>query len=390
MPTENVFIALDLNKDILSDFMSSLYSAVESIEHDLAQLERDPSDSNLIDALLRSIHLIKSNCRLCYLDPLTDYTHQLEATVRAAQTKRVEFTALLREAFLMCVDELRISCDTLLQAGQFSDSRLRCIEQTLRCVPTSTPQEVTQLAMNIIKFVSGDMIDNIALINETAPSADTLKPAELLAMTFLDNDDLRYFKTLAQHINGITPYWHARSENELHTVLTMNSLLAQPVDEDQLAAAVFIHDLGMAFIPKAILNKNARLNAAELETLRVHPEMAFEWLKRMPHWQPAATMVVQHHERADGSGYPFGLKGDDICTGAQLIAVANTLFSITRERADRSYKRSLFRAVQEINRNIDTQFQPRIVDAFNAMMKQSQANLDGAKSSLDAVKRNPG
>lgn len=94
-------------------------------------------------------------------------------------------------------------------------------------------------------------------------------------------------------------------------------------------------------------------------------------LNRIPGWEEAALMIYHHHERPDGQGYPQQLGRTKICPGAKLIAIADSFFSITNTRADRTHKRSILRAVSEINAYSGTQFDEETVDAFNQMIKHT-------------------
>ncbi|OUR86757.1 hypothetical protein A9Q81_27975 [Gammaproteobacteria bacterium 42_54_T18] len=125
----------------------------------------------------------------------------------------------------------------------------------------------------------------------------------------------------------------------------------------------------MSFISRDIINKNSKLSPIEEKEIKRHVKVGYEWVNRIPHWQEAALMIQQHHERPDGLGYPKKLTGDQICSGARILAIADTFFAITNERADRSHKRSLLRAAKEINAHADTQFDNNTVLAFNQMIK---------------------
>lgn len=142
------------------------------------------------------------------------------------------------------------------------------------------------------------------------------------------------------------------------------------VDHDQLTAAVYLHDIGMSLIPSEILNKPSKLSNEEFELIKNHIEMGATMLEKIPGWQEAAKMVRQHHEKYNGSGYPEGLSKDGIHPGAMIIALADTFYAVTNERADRSYKKSLFSAVTLINGESGGQFNPRFVEAFNETVRR--------------------
>ena len=96
-----------------------------------------------------------------------------------------------------------------------------------------------------------------------------------------------------------------------------------PKTIDGIRIAGILHDVGKIRIPVSILSRPGRLLEAELEMLRIHPQVSFDILKNIPFPWPVAQMVLQHHERLDGSGYPQGLIGDEILLEARILAVAD-------------------------------------------------------------------
>jgi len=89
--------------------------------------------------------------------------------------------------------------------------------------------------------------------------------------------------------------------------------------------AGILHDVGKIRIPVSILSRAGQLLDAEYDVIKIHPQISFEILKNIPFPWPVAHMVFQHHERLDGSGYPLGLKGDDILLEARILAVADVV-----------------------------------------------------------------
>jgi PAS domain S-box-containing protein len=99
-----------------------------------------------------------------------------------------------------------------------------------------------------------------------------------------------------------------------------------------LRMAAAIHDLGKIHVPAAILNKPGKLSGHELGIIRQHPQTAYEILKGIDFPWPLAEAIYQHHERLDGSGYPRGLKGDEIILEARILAVADLIESMSSFR----------------------------------------------------------
>lgn len=155
------------------------------------------------------------------------------------------------------------------------------------------------------------------------------------------------------------------------------------VDEDKLkviARGAFLHDIGKMAIPDAILRKPGPLTDEERAIMREHCYRGYQIVKRIPFLQEAADIVYSHQECYDGSGYPRGLRGDEIPLGSRIFAIADTLDAITSDRPYR--KAQSFRAAKnEIMRYAGTQFDPDIVRIFVGM---PESFWDGLRRDLDA------
>lgn len=127
-----------------------------------------------------------------------------------------------------------------------------------------------------------------------------------------------------------------------------------------------LHDIGKIGIPERILRKPASLTPAEMEVVQRHPLIGYEIIHDCEFLSRAARIVLFHHERYDGTGYPYGLTGEEIPIEARIFAVADTLDAIT---SDRPYRRgmSLETALIEIDKQRGTQFDPEVVKAFLAV-----------------------
>ena len=133
-----------------------------------------------------------------------------------------------------------------------------------------------------------------------------------------------------------------------------------------IARGAFLHDIGKMAIPGAILRKPGALTVNEMAVMRQHCVKGYEILKKAPFIAEAAEIVYCHHERYDGTGYPRGLKGEQIPLGARIVAVMNTLDAITSNMPYRSAQ-SFHAAREEILRWSGGQFDPQVVEAFRAM-----------------------
>jgi putative nucleotidyltransferase with HDIG domain len=133
-----------------------------------------------------------------------------------------------------------------------------------------------------------------------------------------------------------------------------------------IARGAFLHDIGKMAIPDRILNKPGKLDAEETAIMREHCFKGYQIVKKIPFLAEACDIIYSHQERWDGSGYPRGLKGDDIPLGARIFSVADTLDAIM---SDRPYRpaRSLGAARKEIQEWSGRQFDPEVVAVFQSM-----------------------
>lgn len=129
-------------------------------------------------------------------------------------------------------------------------------------------------------------------------------------------------------------------------IATEMNLTPDQIECIQMAG--IIHDLGKIYIPAEILNKPGRLNELEFSFIKNHPEIAFDIIDKIEFPWPIDKIILQHHERMDGSGYPFGLKGRDIKLEARILTVADVVEAMTSHRPYRSAF-SLEKALGEID-----------------------------------------
>jgi hypothetical protein len=149
--------------------------------------------------------------------------------------------------------------------------------------------------------------------------------------------------------------------------LDMAKMLGIKDDEELLTVyrGALMHDVGKIGVPDAILLKPAKLTEEEWEFMRRHPALGYRILAQVPYLRPAAKIVLAHHERWDGDGYPRRLKEEDIPLGARIFAICDTYDAII---SDRPYRKgqSPDAALAEILRCAGTQFDPKVVEAFEA------------------------
>lgn len=143
-----------------------------------------------------------------------------------------------------------------------------------------------------------------------------------------------------------------------------------------IARGAFLHDIGKISTPDNVLLKRGQLDEEETEIMREHCERGYEMVRKIPFLRDASEIVLAHQERFDGTGYPHGLKGDQIPLGARIFAIADTLDAITSDRPYRK-RRSFAEARAEIEDCSGKQFDPSIVEVFLQIPPERWTELRG-------------
>lgn len=160
------------------------------------------------------------------------------------------------------------------------------------------------------------------------------------------------------------------TSDHCYRITKMSMLMADALDLNsrqilKLNLAAFLHDIGKVKVPVEILQKPGKLNSDEWELMKQHSTFGREILQEtgLPSLIEAGEVVEQHHERYDGTGYPKGLKGDEIAIEAAIISVVDSFDAMT---TDRVYQkgRSVLEAIDELRKNRGTMYNPDIVDTF--------------------------
>jgi HD-GYP domain-containing protein (c-di-GMP phosphodiesterase class II) len=150
------------------------------------------------------------------------------------------------------------------------------------------------------------------------------------------------------------------------------AFIGMPGDEiGNLHLAAQVQNLGHIAVPDAILQKTGKLTAEEYEELKKHTRVGAEILNQVPALRGTVPLVLHHHERFDGKGYPSGLKGKDIPLGARILAVADAFDAMTSTQKHRPAM-ALDQAREELKRSAGSQFDPEIVEAFVEMLSREK------------------
>jgi len=147
--------------------------------------------------------------------------------------------------------------------------------------------------------------------------------------------------------------------------------------------AAMLHDIGNLAVPEHILSKSGRLSDEEYNRLKIHPRVGAEIIRAVPFPYPVASLILSHHERWDGRGYPEGLKGHEIPAGARILAVADCFTAMLSGRPHRP-ARTYAEAIATLRENGGSALDPALVERFIEILPEVESLLHGSKSLADA------
>ena len=135
--------------------------------------------------------------------------------------------------------------------------------------------------------------------------------------------------------------------------------------------AGYIHDIGKIYVPAEILSKPGKISEIEFSLIKTHPKVGYDILKTIEFPWPIDKIVLQHHERMDGSGYPLGISGRKILMESRILCVADIVEAMSSHRPYRPAQ-SIEKALEEIRKNKGTLYDPRVVDACINVFKEKK------------------
>jgi HD-GYP domain-containing protein (c-di-GMP phosphodiesterase class II) len=144
---------------------------------------------------------------------------------------------------------------------------------------------------------------------------------------------------------------------------------------ESIRVAALIHDIGKINLPASILTRPGRLSEIEYDMVKTHPKLSYDMLKRIDFSWPIADIVLQHHERINGSGYPLGLKDKDIRLEAKILAVADVVEAMASHRPYRPAL-GIDKAIEEINKGKGKLYDRDVVNACNRVVKNKKFKFE--------------
>lgn len=169
-----------------------------------------------------------------------------------------------------------------------------------------------------------------------------------------------FVECITSALDARDPYTgdHSRRVSDMACFLSAKMKLS-PLETQEIHIAGHLHDIGKIGVPDRVLLKPDRLNDEEWGLMKKHPEIGADILSRSEHFSRIAAIILHHHERWDGKGYPFGAVGEEIPLGARIIAVCDSIDAMASARA---YRKALPLDIcrSEIEKNIGIMYDPKI------------------------------
>jgi putative nucleotidyltransferase with HDIG domain len=188
-------------------------------------------------------------------------------------------------------------------------------------------------------------------------------------------------RALAAALDARDPYTAGHSERVSTFAVAIGDELRLDADaRETLRLGALLHDIGKIGVPDEILRKAGALTELEFESIKAHPSAGARILRSIPFLSPHIPIVELHHERPDGRGYPYGLRGDDIPLAARIVHVADAFDAMTSARAYRSGRLPV-EAVAELRRCIGTDFDGPAVEGLIAALPRLAAAVDPVSGS---------
>lgn len=368
----------DLDDDILNDLLEEINELYEASEQTLIELELRPEDNELQRSLFRSVHTIKGDLGLVSFTPMIPLLQHVEDLLDYLRKGQIRYTSTMSDLVLLTMDRVKTFVQSCIKSGSAEyDAELyqHLVNHISKISPDNSEMHERLLADAVLLLNPELDVGLDESARSDSPEAQSTRHTTL-ANTGIPKDisaekqiDILFFRELMKPIERRSMYWEGRGDRIAKLAFYVNNLAGKPIDEDQLAVACYVHDFGMAFMPLKLLHKQGNLDDKEFNLMRSHVYKSSRLLEHLDQWNEARKIVMQHHERIDGSGYPLGLKEADICEGAKLLAILDTFDALTHSRAHTGHvKRPKKKAVIEINRVAEGQFSKEWMQHFNRAM----------------------
>ena len=216
-----------------------------------------------------------------------------------------------------------------------------------------------------------ERIENILVLSKQKKLDSEEHSLQKAEKEFFKKEYLNMIQALCELIELKNPYTRRHSQKVTKYAVEIAKEMRLSLEEiEQVHQSGLIHDIGKVGISDDILNKPGRLTDEEFAEIKKHPVLGIKVLKHLRLLQPEMSIVVHHHERWDGNGYPNKLQGNKIPRASRILAVADSFDAMLTTRPYRNAQ-PIDYAISELHRCSGTQFDPEVVEAFLSVLKKN-------------------
>ncbi len=191
------------------------------------------------------------------------------------------------------------------------------------------------------------------------------------------DDFINTIKQISLAIEHRDPYLYGHSEKVTHMCLHIGSRVGLSLERmENLEVAACLHDLGQVEIKQRVMQKKGPLTEEEYNEIKNHPIFARNLLSSVPRFQEVIDIILHHHEKYDGLGYPSGLKGDDIPLESRILSLAESFTSLTENRPHRESYTSC-EALDMLKQESGTSYDPSLLEAMKSLVTGGEGEDTG-------------
>lgn len=339
--------------DVMVSFREVFKDNNTHIQELLLALEKQPENIEYLSQLRSTINAMGTDLQSMQMHHIAQLTVALEEFLGKISRGEFKFDFRVSDVILLTSHRIREMFEAEFSGKNYDLTVLDKILNTIK-----------QLGRQSIS-THRDISSLLGLMDPHYHSGEQTQPSV--------QNDMGFLEGLITYIEDRSPYTKGKSRRIYSIALAMNEAAGLPISLEQLKVAVYMHDIGMVFLPLDFETRQQKITHQEKEDLKNHPILGGRFLDYMRLWPRAANIVRQHHERVDGKGYPYGLKSAQIDAGAKILAIADTYDAMTHKRAHRDFKRPLLRVITEINNESGVQFDAVWVGIFNEVIRKGNS-----------------
>lgn len=248
-------------------------------------------------------------------------------------------------------------------------------KRTFIAVPLKTDKDFIGMLFLISGKEISYSLENMDFISDLSDIV-SVAISNAMMIEFIEEEHFNTINSISEAIETRDPYTRSHGDRLIDYAIMVGRELGLGEQEiKNLRYAASLHDVGKIGIKDSILNKKGKLTEEEYAEIKKHPDIGYNMLKKINFLSQISKDVLHHQERFDGKGYPDGLKGEEIPLISRIIAVIDTFDAMT---TDRPYRKALPKsvAIEELNKNSGTQFDPKVVDVFMKIFKKCLPTQD--------------